>query len=174
MHNIYRTLIFTVHSLSFKTYIGGGKMKNYLHRHCLLEASWVHQTKSHTDEKYRKKSEHVRIKGQLDNWNVWISETTLYTKQITFHLMHSTISMNIIIWDLNKNGGGEPGTDSHVISRHDNVKAIIIKVVMKLCSHMIGWLEHLRCYYWNKWAVTVSVRPQHSSNSSDGEEVPSM
>ena len=44
----------------------------------------------------------------------------------------------------NKNGGGEPGTDSHVISRHVDVTAIITKVVTQLCSHVIGWLEQLR------------------------------
>ena len=38
----------------------------------------------------------------------------------------------------NKNGGGEPGTDSHVISRHVDVTAIITKVVTQLCSHVIG------------------------------------
>ena len=38
----------------------------------------------------------------------------------------------------NKNGGGEPGTDSHVISRHNDVTAIITKVVTQLCSHVIG------------------------------------
>ena len=43
----------------------------------------------------------------------------------------------------NKNGGGELGTDSHVISRHDDVTAIITKVVTQLCSHVIGWLEQL-------------------------------
>ena len=35
-------------------------------------------------------------------------------------------------------GGGEPGTDSHVMSRHVNVTAIITKVVTQLCSHVIG------------------------------------
>ena len=38
----------------------------------------------------------------------------------------------------NKNGGGEPGIDSHVISRHDNVTAIIAKVVTQLRGHVIG------------------------------------
>ena len=38
----------------------------------------------------------------------------------------------------NKNGGGEPGTNSHLISRHVDVTAIITKVVMQLCSHVIG------------------------------------
>ena len=35
----------------------------------------------------------------------------------------------------NKNGGGEPGIDSHLISWHNNVT---VNVVMQLCSHMIG------------------------------------
>ena len=47
------------------------------------------------------------------------------------------------------------------------------KVVTQLCSHVIGWLKQLHYSYWNKWAVTASVRPWHGSNSSDGGEVPS-
>ena len=35
----------------------------------------------------------------------------------------------------NRKGGGEPGTD---ILRHDDVTAIITKVVTQLCSHVIG------------------------------------
>ena len=38
----------------------------------------------------------------------------------------------------NKKGGGEPGTDSHVTSRHNDVAAIITKVVAQLCSHVIA------------------------------------
>ena len=38
----------------------------------------------------------------------------------------------------NKNGGGEPGIDSHVISRHIDVTAIIAKIVTQLCSHVMG------------------------------------
>ena len=38
----------------------------------------------------------------------------------------------------NKNGGGEPGIDSHVISRHVDVTAIIAKIVTQLCSHVMG------------------------------------
>jgi len=38
----------------------------------------------------------------------------------------------------NKNGGGEPGIDSHMISRHDNITAIIAKVVTHSCRHVIG------------------------------------
>ena len=38
----------------------------------------------------------------------------------------------------NRKGGGEPGTNLHVISRHEYVTAIITKVVMQLCSHVIG------------------------------------
>ena len=37
----------------------------------------------------------------------------------------------------NKNGGGEPGIDLHMISRHD-ITAIIAKVVTHSCSHVIG------------------------------------
>ena len=44
----------------------------------------------------------------------------------------------------NKNGGGEPGIDSHVISRHVDITAIIAKIVTKLCSHVMGWFEQLR------------------------------
>ena len=47
----------------------------------------------------------------------------------------------------NKNGGGEACIDSHLISWHNNVT---VNVVMQLCSHMIGWLEQLWYYYWNK------------------------
>ena len=73
----------------------------------------------------------------------------------------------------NRQGGGEPGTDSHVISQHDDVTAIITKIVMQLCSHMMGRFKQLCYFYWNKWAVTASVRLCHGSNSSDGEEVSS-
>ena len=38
----------------------------------------------------------------------------------------------------NKTGGGEPGTDSHVILWHDDITAIITKVMTQLCSHVIG------------------------------------
>ena len=38
----------------------------------------------------------------------------------------------------NKNRGGEPGIDSHVISWHNNVTALITKVVTQLCSQVIG------------------------------------
>ena len=34
----------------------------------------------------------------------------------------------------NKNGAGEPGIDSHVILWHDNITAVITKVVMQLCK----------------------------------------
>ena len=37
-----------------------------------------------------------------------------------------------------KNGGVEPGTDSHVILQHDDITVIITKVVTQLCSHVIG------------------------------------
>ena len=37
-----------------------------------------------------------------------------------------------------KNGGEEPGIDLHVMSWHNNVTPIIAKVVMQLCSHVIG------------------------------------
>lgn len=40
-------------------------------------------------------SEHARTKGYSDNWNVRICN--FYTKCNAFHLMHSIISMNIII-----------------------------------------------------------------------------
>ena len=40
----------------------------------------------------------------------------------------------------NKNGGGEPGIDSHVISRQNDVTAITAKVVMQLCSISFEWL----------------------------------
>ena len=35
-----------------------------------------------------------------------------------------------------KNGGGEPGIDSHVISWHNDVTAIITKVMTKLCAYL--------------------------------------
>ena len=38
----------------------------------------------------------------------------------------------------NKKIKTEPGIDLHVISRHDDVTAIIAKVVTQLCSHVIG------------------------------------
>ena len=44
----------------------------------------------------------------------------------------------------NRKGGGEPGINLHMISRHDDIMAIITKVVMELCSHVIGWLEELQ------------------------------
>ena len=37
-----------------------------------------------------------------------------------------------------KNRGGEPGSDSHMISWHNDITAIIAKVVTPLCSHVIG------------------------------------
>ena len=38
----------------------------------------------------------------------------------------------------NKNGGRKPGINSHVILQHDDITAIITKVVMQLCRHVIG------------------------------------
>ena len=38
------------------------------------------------------------------------------------------------------------GIDVHMISRHDDITAIVAKVVMELC-HVIGGLEQLRYYY---------------------------
>ena len=38
----------------------------------------------------------------------------------------------------NKNGGGEPGIDSHMISRRDDITATIAKVMTDSCSHVIG------------------------------------
>ena len=43
-----------------------------------------------------------------------------------------TVSRNL---KKNKNGGGEPGTNLHVISWHVNVTAIITKVMMQLCHY---------------------------------------
>ena len=48
----------------------------------------------------------------------------------------------------NKNGGGEPGTDLHVIWQHDDITVIITKVVTQLCSDVIGNL--------NSYDITVS------------------
>ena len=46
-------------------------------------------------------SEHIDTRGCSHNWIVQINETILFAYgQITFHLMHSKISMNIIILDI--------------------------------------------------------------------------
>ena len=66
--------------------------------------------------------------------------------------------MNLIMFDTpytyheplastkNINGEGKPGTDLHVILRH-NVTTIITKIVTQLCSHVIGQLEHF-VFFW--------------------------
>ena len=44
------------------------------------------------------------------------------------------------------------------------------------CNYAATWLadsNRYATYYWNKWAVTASVRPWHDSTSSDGGGVPS-
>ena len=74
----------------------------------------------------------------------------------------------------NKNGGGEPGIDSHVILWHDDVIAIIAKAVAQLCSHVMGWFKQLRYLLLKNWAVTSLVRPWHGLNSSDSGEVSSI
>ena len=53
----------------------------------------------------------------------------------------------------NKNRGGEPGIDSHMISWHNDVTAIIAKVVTHSCSHVIGGFEQLQYLLLKKWAV---------------------
>ena len=69
----------------------------------------------------------------------------------------------------NKNGGGEPGIDSHAILWHDNITAIIAKVVTQLCKHMIG--SYSSSYgITTENVATLLVRPQYGSNSSNGRK----
>ena len=70
-------------------------------------------------------------------------------------------------------GDREPGTNSHVILWHNNVTALIAKVVTQLCSHVIGWLKQLWYYYWRKWAATLWVRLRHGNDyNKKGEGEP--
>ena len=55
----------------------------------------------------------------------------------------------------NKYRGVKPGIDLHVISQHNNITAIIAKVVTQLCSHM---LKQLQYYHWSKWAVIAAFK----------------
>ena len=53
------------------------------------------------------------------------------------HLMIASFLGSHLTSSKNKNRGGESGIDSHMISWHDNVIAIIAKVMTQLCSHML-------------------------------------
>ena len=60
------------------------------------------------------------------------------------HLMIASILGSPLTPLKNKNRGGESGIDSHMVSRHDNVTAIIAQVMMQLCSHMNSLHKQLR------------------------------
>ena len=71
----------------------------------------------------------------------------------------------------NKNGGGEPGIDSHVILWHNDITAIIANVVKQLCSYDIT-TENLSCKLVGETSARFKQQRRQKNTECESKALP--